>query len=492
METSEVAPPSTPSKGVEIVEKKPENQTENKVENKAETKVDEKKNGEKVSESNHKNTRHGASQPNSDNRRRGKPSWKQTRNKKPREGLADHKTWPTLEEATTKDAETETPSDQTQSDNSSGQNTNQTQVPVNTSQAQTQQPTQSPAQPKQSKPQPPHGAKKNPNKRGKKGTNWVPFKDIGTPQSEQNSNNRRNNNREENPNQSNAQRNSPSTHPANQNPTTASQTSPTPASSSALAPPPALAPTPSTQVSNPPASPTQNTTSQTSNNQSQAKNNHQNQGILNQPRPERNTQGGDRNYRGKYRQSRGRGRGGYNNYNYNQKSDNYTYKAQYFPKAATENDELNLSILKQIEYYFSVENLVRDLFLRGQMDAEGWVPLSLIATFPRVKSLSNEIAMIVQAVKHSTLLEVKSDQFLRLKNDWSTWLIPKDSTLLQETTAVTHPVEGDHSQSENKETNRRPIPIKTPENTRKNRKQSEDHSEQNDNTFFWFRWSLRV
>jgi len=280
-------------------------------------------------------------------------------------------------------------------------------------------------------------------------------------------------------------------HPSPKSPPTNNQINPnqnasapptesTPANSSAPSTP-ALAPTPSNPAPAVPVTSNSNN-SHPSNEHYQNRSNQQNQGLLNQPRGERGTQGGDRNYRGKFRQGRGRGRG-YGNYNYSQKSENYTYKAQYFPKAASENDELNQSILKQIEYYFSVENLVRDLFLRGQMDAEGWVPLNLIATFPRVKSLTSDLPTIVQSLKHSTILEVKSDQFLRLKNDWATWLIPKGSTVLHESPTPIPQSGSEQPSVENKEPVRRPIPVKTPENSRKNRKQSEDHSDQLDNTF---------
>ncbi|KZV58175.1 la-related protein 1C [Dorcoceras hygrometricum] len=41
-------------------------------------------------------------------------------------------------------------------------------------------------------------------------------------------------------------------------------------------------------------------------------------------------------------------------------------------------------ILSQIDYYFSSENLVRDMYLRQNMDGDGWVPITLIATFKKV------------------------------------------------------------------------------------------------------------
>jgi hypothetical protein len=36
------------------------------------------------------------------------------------------------------------------------------------------------------------------------------------------------------------------------------------------------------------------------------------------------------------------------------------------------------------EWYFGVDNLCRDMFLRGYFDEEGWVPLAFICNFPSV------------------------------------------------------------------------------------------------------------
>ncbi|VEL11626.1 unnamed protein product [Protopolystoma xenopodis] len=41
---------------------------------------------------------------------------------------------------------------------------------------------------------------------------------------------------------------------------------------------------------------------------------------------------------------------------------------------------------RQIDFYFSETNLVHDLFLRRQMDPEGWVSLATIASFKRIAS----------------------------------------------------------------------------------------------------------
>ncbi|VDQ13739.1 unnamed protein product [Trichobilharzia regenti] len=44
-------------------------------------------------------------------------------------------------------------------------------------------------------------------------------------------------------------------------------------------------------------------------------------------------------------------------------------------------------ILHQVEFYFSADNLARDIYLRRQMDSDGWVDVNVIAKFNRVASV---------------------------------------------------------------------------------------------------------
>ncbi|CAK9156963.1 unnamed protein product [Ilex paraguariensis] len=46
--------------------------------------------------------------------------------------------------------------------------------------------------------------------------------------------------------------------------------------------------------------------------------------------------------------------------------------------------QLHSKIVNQIEYYFSSDNLIKDTFLRENMDDQGWVPIKLIAGFKKV------------------------------------------------------------------------------------------------------------
>ncbi|XP_015632468.1 la-related protein 1C isoform X1 [Oryza sativa Japonica Group] len=87
-------------------------------------------------------------------------------------------------------------------------------------------------------------------------------------------------------------------------------------------------------------------------------------------------------------------------------------------------DPLRAELLKQIEYYFSDDNLCKDIFLRRHMDDQGWVPLPLIAGFNQVKKLTNNVQFILETVLQSTVVEVQGDK-LRKRERWEIWLLPK-------------------------------------------------------------------
>ncbi|KAL3845348.1 hypothetical protein ACJIZ3_002751 [Penstemon smallii] len=90
-----------------------------------------------------------------------------------------------------------------------------------------------------------------------------------------------------------------------------------------------------------------------------------------------------------------------------------------FPPA--NEDPLTNMIVNQIDYYFSDDNLVKDSYLRSHMDDNGWVPISLIASFRRVQQLTTDIPMILEALRYSAIVEVQGDK-VRRRNEWSRWL----------------------------------------------------------------------
>ncbi|KAI3380748.1 hypothetical protein SNEBB_004728, partial [Seison nebaliae] len=57
-------------------------------------------------------------------------------------------------------------------------------------------------------------------------------------------------------------------------------------------------------------------------------------------------------------------------------------------------DQMN-AIQLQIEYYFSDDNLIRDIFMRTKMNPQGFLPLNLISSFNRVRLIVRNIANIL-------------------------------------------------------------------------------------------------
>ncbi|PIN04104.1 RNA-binding protein LARP/SRO9 [Handroanthus impetiginosus] len=93
------------------------------------------------------------------------------------------------------------------------------------------------------------------------------------------------------------------------------------------------------------------------------------------------------------------------------------------PFSPVSENSLNSMIVRQIDFYFSDENLVKDNFLRSKMDDHGWVPIALIASFRRVQQLTKDIPVIVDALRYSTVVEVQGDK-VRRHNEWKKWLLP--------------------------------------------------------------------
>ncbi|CAL9104283.1 unnamed protein product [Musa textilis] len=81
----------------------------------------------------------------------------------------------------------------------------------------------------------------------------------------------------------------------------------------------------------------------------------------------------------------------------------------------------HLQLMRQIEFYFSDDNLSTDTFLRSNMDSQGGVPISLVAGFNMVKMLTNDepnnIPHILTALQGSTVVEVQGDK-IRRRDGW--------------------------------------------------------------------------
>ncbi|CAH0726291.1 unnamed protein product, partial [Brenthis ino] len=79
---------------------------------------------------------------------------------------------------------------------------------------------------------------------------------------------------------------------------------------------------------------------------------------------------------------------------------------------AEEETDLEMAIIRQVEYYFGDVNLPRDKFLREQVKLDdGWIPLDVLIKFNRLAKLSTDIEVIVNALNKSSsgLLELSDD-----------------------------------------------------------------------------------
>lgn len=84
----------------------------------------------------------------------------------------------------------------------------------------------------------------------------------------------------------------------------------------------------------------------------------------------------------------------------------------------------------QLEYYFSVDNMCKDMFLRRHMDSQGFVPLGVIASFKRVKSLTEDFEMLRHVSRGlrnvDYLIGEDGVDRLRPKESWAQWVLPVD------------------------------------------------------------------
>ncbi|KAM1116425.1 hypothetical protein TB2_006822 [Malus domestica] len=112
------------------------------------------------------------------------------------------------------------------------------------------------------------------------------------------------------------------------------------------------------------------------------------------------------------------------------------------PPSKTHTLSLRDNIIKQIEYYFSDENLKKDRYLISFMDDQGWVPITTIADFKRVcfgiivdiaeakvKKMCTDIAFIIDSLLGSTTVEVQANK-IRRRDEWSKWIADSVDSML--------------------------------------------------------------
>lgn len=72
-------------------------------------------------------------------------------------------------------------------------------------------------------------------------------------------------------------------------------------------------------------------------------------------------------------------------------------------------DVLKAKLQRQLEYYFSRENLAHDTYLLTQMDADQFVPIWTIANFNQIKRLTNDVQLVTQVLRESPNVQVDAE-----------------------------------------------------------------------------------
>ncbi|VDL35827.1 unnamed protein product [Hymenolepis diminuta] len=98
---------------------------------------------------------------------------------------------------------------------------------------------------------------------------------------------------------------------------------------------------------------------------------------------------------------------------------------------------LEYKILKQIEFYFSDANILKDQYILKAVKSnkEGWVKLSTVAAFRRVQMLTSDEDLIRKVLRRSEQLEVSEDGTrIRRRNPLPEW----DRSVYQRSVLITH------------------------------------------------------
>ena len=80
------------------------------------------------------------------------------------------------------------------------------------------------------------------------------------------------------------------------------------------------------------------------------------------------------------------------------------------------------------EYYFSNDNLIKDVFLRKKMDSQGFVPLQVLCQFHRLQVITSDVTIVLNALATATEVDVlfNSDRgpLVRARHDPLRWVYP--------------------------------------------------------------------
>ena len=69
-------------------------------------------------------------------------------------------------------------------------------------------------------------------------------------------------------------------------------------------------------------------------------------------------------------------------------------------------EELKGKLQRQLEYYFSRENLAHDAYLLSQMDSDQFVPIWTIANFNQIKRLTTDVQLVTQVLRGELIFKI--------------------------------------------------------------------------------------
>lgn len=87
-------------------------------------------------------------------------------------------------------------------------------------------------------------------------------------------------------------------------------------------------------------------------------------------------------------------------------------------------------VAMQLEYYFSLDNLLKDMYLRKNMDSQGFVYLEVLASFNRVKNLTQDWELLKQVCLQSDIVQIRigedGKERVRKRGDYQQFVLPME------------------------------------------------------------------
>ena len=73
----------------------------------------------------------------------------------------------------------------------------------------------------------------------------------------------------------------------------------------------------------------------------------------------------------------------------------------------------------------------RDFYMRRKMNEDGYLPVTLLASFHRIQALTMDLSVILSAIKNSDKLEIAENYLVRTKLDpTSKYYLLSDTSLI--------------------------------------------------------------